>query len=169
MPAYSTHRAPVESRRKRQRGSKIVLRSDTKTASNGFKKRSTQLSKLKSHLPFLCSCFKSSGNQRRDMITTANRGQIESISEIALNLLKGNIVVPKSSFERLKPHKDKLLYLTRKKPSLKQKKRCLIKKEGFYQLLPDSLHPLLLIYLESFSNETRTKDDAGSRTFIAES
>ena len=49
------------------------------------------------------------------MITAANRGQIESISEIALNLLKGNILITKSSFERLKPYKDKLLYLMRKK------------------------------------------------------
>ena len=67
----------------------MVLRSDTKTASNGVKKRSTRLSKLKSHLPFLCSCFKSSGKQRRDMITTANRGQIESISEMRSICLKG--------------------------------------------------------------------------------
>ena len=34
------------------------------------------------------------------MITAANRGQIESISETALNLLKGNIIVLKSSFQR---------------------------------------------------------------------
>ena len=142
MPAYSTHRAPVESRRKRQCGGKMVLRSDIKTASNGVKKRSTRLSKLKSHLPFLCSCFKSSGKQRRDMITTANRGQIESISEIALNLLKGNILVPKSSFERLKPHKDKLLYLTRKKPSLKQKKQVLNQKGGFLPALAGLIAPL---------------------------
>ena len=142
MPAYSTHRAPVESRRKRQRGGKMVLCSDTKTASNGVKKRSTRLSKLKSHLPFLCSCFKSGGKQRCDMITTGNRGQIESISEIALNLLKGNIIVPKSSFERLKPHKDKLLYLTRKKPSLKQKKQVLNQKGGFLPALAGLIAPL---------------------------
>ena len=120
----------------------MVLRSDTKTASNGVKKRSTRLSKLKSHLPFLCSCFKSSGKQRRDMITTANRGQIESISEIALNLLKGNILVPKSSFEQLKPHKDKLLYLIRKKPSLKQKKQVLNQKGGFLPALAGLIAPL---------------------------
>ena len=120
----------------------MVLRSDIKTASNGVKKRRTRLSKLKSHLPFLYSCFKSSGKQRRDMITTANRGQIESISEIALNLLKGNILVPKSSFERLKPHKDKLLYLTRKKPSLKQKKQVLNQKGGFLPALAGLIAPL---------------------------
>ena len=44
------------------------------------------------------------------MITATNRGQIEPISEIALYLLKGNII-PKSSFESLKPYKVKLLYL----------------------------------------------------------
>ena len=66
------------------------------------------------------------------MITGANRGQIESI---ALNLLKGNILVLKSSFERLMPHKGKLLYLTRKKPSLEQKKQVVNKKGGFLPAL----------------------------------
>ena len=66
----------------------MVLRSGIKTGSNRVEKRNTRLSKLKSHLPFLCVCFKGHGKQRRDMITAANRGQIESISEIALNLLK---------------------------------------------------------------------------------
>ena len=145
----------------------MVLRSGTKTGSNRVEKRNTRLSRLKSHLPFLCACFKGHGKQRRDMITAANRGQIESISEIALNLLKGNILIPKSSFERLKPYKDKLLYLTRKKPSLKQKKEVLNQKGGFLPgRLPDSLHHLLLIYLASCSNETRTKHDVGSRAFF---
>jgi len=104
MPAQSTHRTPLESRRKKprgrtQRGGTMLLCSGIKTGSNWVEKR---LSKLKSHLPFLCACFKGHGKQRCDMITAANRGQIESISEIALNLLKGNILIPKSSFERLR-------------------------------------------------------------------
>ena len=175
MPEQPTHRAPLESRRKKprgrtQRGGAMVLRSGIKTGCNRVKKRNTRLSKLKSHLPFLCACFKGHGKQRRDMITAANGGQIESISEIAPNLLKGNIFIPKSSFERLKPYKDKLLYFTRrKKQASNRRKKCLIKKEAFYQRLPDSLHPLLLIYLASCSNETRTKDDVGSRAFIAKS
>ena len=147
MPAQSTHRAPLESRRKKprgrtQRGGAVVLRSGIKTGSNRVEKRNTRLSKLKSHLPFLCACFKGHGKQRRDMITAANRGQIESISEIALNLLKGNILIPKSSFERLKPYKDKLLYLTRKKPSLKQKKEVLNQKGGFLPALAGLVAPL---------------------------
>ena len=120
----------------------MVLRSGIKTWSNRVEKRNTRLSKLKSHLPFLCACFKGHGKQRRDMITAANREQIESISEIALNLLKGNILIPKSSFERLKPYKDKLLYLTRKKPSLKQKKEVLNQKGGFLPALAGLVAPL---------------------------
>ena len=69
----------------------MVLRSGTKTGSKRVEKRNTRLSKLKSHLPFLCACFKGHGKQHRDMIAAANRGQIESISEIVLNLLKGNM------------------------------------------------------------------------------
>ena len=40
-------------------------------------------------------------------------------------------IVPKSSFQRLKPYKDKLLYLTQKKANLKQKKEALIQKGCF--------------------------------------
>ena len=120
----------------------MVLRSGTKTGSNRLDKRNTRLSKLKSHLPFLCACFKGHGKQHCDMITAANRGQIESISEIALNLLKGNILILKSSFERLKLYKHKLLYLTQKKPSLKQKKEVLNQKGGFLPALAGLVAPL---------------------------
>ena len=69
------------------------------------------------------------------MIAHANKGQMEAISEIALNLFKGNMLIPTPSFKRLKPHKSKFLYLTRKKPSLKKKKQVL-KREDFYRLSP---------------------------------
>ena len=135
----------------------MVLRSGTKTGSNRVEKRNTRLSKLKSHLPFLCACFKGHGKQRRDMITAANRGQIESISEIALNQLKGNILIPKSSFERLKPYKDKLLYLTRKNPSLKQKKEVLNQKGGFLPALVGIVAPLAVDLLGKLFKSNKYK------------
>ena len=98
----------------------MVLRSGRTTKQ---KRQLSNGSKVNQHLPFPCTCFNSNGKQRKVMIAHANRGQIEAIGEIALNLLKGNILVPSSSFKWLKPHKTKLLYLTRKKPSLKKKKR----------------------------------------------
>lgn len=98
-------------------------------------------SKLRQHLPFLCACFKSNEKQQKDMITHANIGQMEPIGEVALNLLQGNIIVPTSSFKRLKPHKSKLLYLTRKKPSLK-KKEVLNQKGEFLPALATLVAPL---------------------------
>ena len=80
------------------------------------------------------------------MITDANIGQMEAIGEVVLNLLKGNIIVPTSSFKRLKPHKSKLLYLACKKPSLKKKKEVLHQKGGFLPALAALVAPLLFIY-----------------------
>ena len=79
----------------------MVLRSGTTTTHSKVKRQGlSKQSKVRQHLPFLCTCFKRNGKQRKDMISHANKGQIEAIGEIALNLLKGNIVVPKSSFTR---------------------------------------------------------------------
>ena len=76
------------------------------------------------------------------MIAHANRGQMEGIGEVALNLLKDKIIVPSSSFKRLKLHKSKLLYLTHKKPSLKQQKEVLNQKGGFVPALAALIAPL---------------------------
>ena len=95
--------------------------------------------------PFFVRVLKameSNGKQRKDMIANANRGQMEAIGEVTLNLLKGNIIVPSSSFKLLKPHKSKLLYLTRKKPSLKQKKEVINQKGGFLSALAALAAPL---------------------------
>ena len=115
-------------------------------------------SKLRQHLPFLCECFKTNEKKKKDMIIHANIGQIEAIGEVVLNLLKGNIIVPTSSFKRLKPHKSKLLYLTSKKPSLKKKKEVLHQKGGFLPALAALVAPLLLIYWIKCSNEACAKD-----------
>lgn len=136
MTSHTSHRA---ARQTNQRGGNMVLRSGKTTKQ---KRQLSNGSKVNQHLPFLCTCFNSNGKQRKEMIAHANRGQIEAIGEIALNLLKGNILVPSSSFKRLKPHKTKLLYLTRKKPSLKKKKEVLNQQGGFLPALAALIAPL---------------------------
>ena len=134
----------MKSRVVNQRGCNMVLRSGTTTQTRGTKRKRSGIakqSKFQQHLPFLCACFKSNGKQRKDMIAHANRGQMEAIVEVALNLLQSNIIVPSSSFKRLKPHKSKLLYLTRKKQSLKQKE-VLNQKGGFLLALAALITPL---------------------------
>ena len=138
-------RRTAKGTRKNQRGGNMVLRSGTTTRSKGVNRKRVRVSsqsRVQQHLPFLCTCFKSNGKQRKDMIAHANKGQMEAIGEIALNLLKGNIVIPNSSFKRLKPHKSKLLYLTHKKPSLKRKKAVLNQKGGFLSALASLIAPL---------------------------
>ena len=78
------------------------------------------------------------------MIAHANKGQMEAINEIAPNLLQGNMLIPTPSFKRLKPHKSKLLYLTRKKPSLKKKKQVLNQKGGFLPAFASLIVPLYI-------------------------
>ena len=68
------------------------------------------------------------------MITHANIGRMEAIGEVALNLLKGNIIVPTSSFKRLiHTSQSSSIWLAGNR-ALKRRRKCLIKKEDFYQL-----------------------------------
>ena len=137
MTSYKSRRT-AKGKRKNQRGGKMVLRSGTTTQSKGVNRKRMRVSnqsRVQQHLPFLCTCFKSNEKHQKDIIAHANIGQIEAIGEIALNLLKGNIVIPNSSFQKLRPHKSKPLYLIRKKPSLKQKKAVLNQKGGFLSAL----------------------------------
>ena len=142
VPAHKSYQHTTRTE-KNQRDGNMVLRSGT-TATHSKPKRQglSKQSKVRQHLPFLCTCFKRNGKQRKDMISHANKGQIEAIGEIALNLPKGNKVVLKSSFTRLKPHKSKFLYLTRKKPSLILKKQVLNQKGGFLPALAALIAPL---------------------------
>ena len=143
MTSHKSHRT-TKRPRKNQRGGNMVLRSGTSTELKGVTKKRLKIpkhSKVNQHLPFLCTCFKSTGKQRKDMIAHAN---MEAIGEIALNLPKGNMLLPTPSFRRLKPHKSKLLYLTRKKPSLKKKKQVLNQKGGFLPALASLIAPLAI-------------------------
>ena len=69
---------------------------------------------------------------------------MEAICETVLNLLKGNLLISTPSFKELKPHKSKLLYLTRRKPSLKKKKQVLNQKGEFLLALASLITPLAI-------------------------
>ena len=91
-----------------QRGGEMILRSCITTQSKVIERKLSSVSKQsksRQHLPFLCTCFKSNGKQGKEMIAHANRGRVEDFGEVALNLLKGAIIVATTSFKRLKAHK----------------------------------------------------------------
>ena len=169
MPAYLTHRATVESRRKVNTGARWCCVLTPRQHLTELKKEAhnCQSSNRIYHFyaPVLKVVVKS--------VVTWSQWQTED--KLTLSVKLRSICLKETSSSQ--SHHLNVWNHTKTSSSTSpernqvsnRKNRCLIKKEGFYQLLPDSLHPLLLIYLESFSNETRTNDDAGSRTFIAES
>ena len=63
--------------------------------------------------------FESNGKHRINMIAHANRGQTEAIGNFALNLLRGNIILPISSFLIEATNAKAQLSLIGKKPILK--------------------------------------------------
>ena len=65
--------------------------------------------------------------QKRALLRTANNSQIESLCEICLNILHGNVPV---NVQKLKKYKNFLRMLARKTTSLKRKKQMLVNQSG---------------------------------------
>ena len=85
--------------------------------------------------------------------TTTNGGRREDVSGIALRQSAYEHHCPKFIISTLiKPHKDKALYLTGKKPSSQQRKQDLS------QRLPALSQPFQLIYSGNFSDGTENGD-----------
>ena len=67
MPAYKSHQRSRRTK-KDQRGGNMFLRSGTTTQSkrkHSKRRGIPKQSKVKQHLHFLCTCFKSNGKQRK--------------------------------------------------------------------------------------------------------
>lgn len=83
--------------------------------------------KLKKHQHFLHILAQSHPTQKRALLKTANNGQLESLCEICLNILKGNI--PVNSY-KLKKYKNTLRTLAKKSSSIQKKRKMLLNQSG---------------------------------------
>lgn len=92
---------------------------------------------LKKHVHFLRAVATTHPLQRRALLKTAKNEQIESLCEICLNILAGNIPV---NVNKMKKYKNLLRNLARKKSSIQQKKRMLVNQSGgFLPLLAPAI------------------------------
>lgn len=82
---------------------------------------------LKKHQHFLQILAHSHPTQKRALLKTANNGQLESLCEICLNVLKGNIPVNKY---KLKKYKNTLRTLAKKSFSMQKKRKLLLNQSG---------------------------------------
>lgn len=92
---------------------------------------------LKRHVHFLQALAHAHPMQRRALLKTAKNDQIESLCEICLNILAGNIPV---NVNKMKRYKSLLRGLARKTSNVQQKKRMLVNQSGgFLPLLAPAI------------------------------
>ena len=103
----------------------------------------------------LLAAFKDGGKESQiDVLRRAPPCFVRLVAETGLNILKGNLRLPKSQYRNLRPHKHLLLSLSKPGISLERKKQLLIEKKGGF--LP-TLVPILLSALASFAGQALAK------------
>ena len=112
-------------------------------ATGSYRKTSSpvgSMKRLRRQRPFLQSVLKEANQKKRQqMLTYANKDQINAISEMVLNLLKKRIPIKPHTLVKLKRHKTVLREVGRRRNSLKRRREHLLKQtgQGFWSGLGD--------------------------------
>lgn len=69
-------------------------------------------------------------NRRKDLTKHANEDQVNTVSEIVLNLLKNNIPVAPVTIAKLRPHKQTLRQIGKRSVSLKKRRQAMLNQKG---------------------------------------
>lgn len=93
---------------------------------------SQRLHRNKTFLKKLTKCY---GKKREKIINDASNEQIQSLTEVAHNIVKGNFPIPQKTLKKLSKHKIHIRKLSKLKPSSKSKRKLLIQKGGFLPLM----------------------------------
>ena len=86
---------------------------------------------VRQQLPFLRSVLREADqNVRREQLQHANADQVNAISELVMNTLKGNVAVPPRLLDQLRPHKQALRDMARRKHSIKRRRQVMMGQTG---------------------------------------
>lgn len=96
---------------------------------------------------FLVSKYCTKANQK-DIIKRAKGPLINKICECVLNILNGKVKISEDDLNKLEPYKKVFRKLLEKKLNLAQKKKLIIQKGGFLQIIL----PLITAAIDLFSN-----------------
>lgn len=81
--------------------------------------------------PFLQSILQEANKKRRAaLIDYANKDQINAVSELVLNTLKGRVPISQATHSQLARHKNTLRKLARRTSTLKARKKLLQAQKG---------------------------------------
>ena len=90
------------------------------------------MASLQRQAPFLRSVLRAAdANKRKQLLQLANADQINTISELILNVIKGD--TPSRSrytIERLKPHAEPLRQMSKMRSSIKRRRQAMIDQTG---------------------------------------
>jgi len=104
--------------------------------------------RVKRYLPVLKRIRKLGNKARREFIRKCDKDFIDCVSECARNLLKGNVPLTKRQMTNLRRKRQDLRVLSKKKTSMRAKRK-IVQKGGFlFALLP----PVLSVLTSLFSN-----------------
>jgi len=104
--------------------------------------------RVKRYLPVLKRIRKLGNKARREFIRKCDKDFIDCVSECARNLLKGNVPLTKRQMTNLRRKRQDLRALSKKKTSMRAKRK-IVQKGGFLSAL---LPPVLSVLTSLFSN-----------------
>jgi len=90
--------------------------------------------------PFLKLLYSCSPIQRKSLIQYVDNEQLTALSQIALNILRGNIPITRAYKKKLKQYKEVIRSLASRRVSRSRKKETLLK---FHAVIPLLIKPAL--------------------------
>ena len=89
------------------------------------------MDRLKRQAPFLRAVLREAdANKRKQLVQLANANQINTLSELTLNVLKGNVPRSRYTIERLRPHAEALRQWSKPGSSIKRRRQTMIDQTG---------------------------------------
>ena len=89
------------------------------------------MERLQRQAPFLRAVLREAdANKRKQLLQLANADQINTVSELVLNVLKGNAPRSRYTIERLRPHAQPLRQMSKPRSSIKQRRQMVIDQTG---------------------------------------
>jgi hypothetical protein len=89
----------------------------------------------KRQMAILHTLQQSRPRERSSLLTSVDGDIIRILSEICLNILRGNVTLSKMQVHRLKRHKQTVRSLAKRNVSIKDKRHQLVQRGGFLPLL----------------------------------
>ena len=89
------------------------------------------MQRLQRQAPFLRAVLReANANKRKQYLQLANADQINSMSELVMNVLKGNAPRSRYTIQRLRPHAQALRQMSKRGSSIKKRREAMMNQTG---------------------------------------